>query len=106
MVTFDDFAKLDIRVGKIVEVTTHPNADKLYLLKVDIGEKVVQLVAGIRPYYTAEDLKDKCGIIIINLEPREIRGCMSEGMLLAAQGSSTTSILIPLNAVEPGSKIR
>jgi len=106
MVTFDDFTKMDIRVGKIVEVALHPNADKLYLLKVDIGEKVIQLVAGIRPYYSIDDLKDKYGIVLANLEPREIRGCVSEGMLLAAQGTSTTSILTPLTAVEPGSKIR
>lgn len=106
MITYDDFSKLELRVGKITEVEVHPNADKLYLLKVDIGEKVVQLVAGIRLSYTPEDLKDKFVAILTNLEPRDIRGVVSEGMLLAAQGTLGVRILTIDGVVEPGSKIK
>jgi len=55
MATFEDFSKLELKVGKILEVTVHPNADKLYVVKVDLGEKTTQIVAGIRSYYTPEE---------------------------------------------------
>jgi methionyl-tRNA synthetase len=106
MITYEDFSKLDLKVGKIIEAEVHPNADKLYLLKVDIGEKVIQLVAGIRLSYTPEDLKGKPAAILTNLEPREIRGVVSEGMLLAAQGSQGTRILTIDGEVEVGSRIK
>ncbi|MCM8823471.1 MAG: hypothetical protein NC822_02205 [Candidatus Omnitrophica bacterium] len=106
MVTYDEFTKLDLRVGKILEVNEHPNANKLYVLKVDIGEKLIQLVAGLRPYYTAEELRDKYIVVLVNLEKRIIRGIESEGMLLAAQSGYNVSILIPYREVNPGSIIR
>ena len=106
MISYDDFAKLDLRIGKIVEATVHPNADKLYLLKVDIGEKIIQLVAGIRAFYSPEDLKGKLGVILVNLEPREIRGCVSEGMLLAASSTERISVISPREEVEVGSKVK
>ena len=59
MVAFDDFAKLDLRVAKIVEVADHPNADKLYVVKADIGGKEIQLVAGIKQYYSPQELQGK-----------------------------------------------
>ncbi|MDP2922585.1 MAG: hypothetical protein Q8O30_02535 [Candidatus Omnitrophota bacterium] len=106
MITYEDFSKLELRIGKIIEAEVHPNADKLYQLKVDIGEKIIQLVAGIRQFYSLEELKDKLVVVVTNLEPREIRGVLSEGMLLAAHGSTGISILIPNSPVEPGSKIK
>jgi methionyl-tRNA synthetase len=106
MVTYEDFSKLDLRVGKILEVENHPNADKLYLLKVDIGEKVINLVAGIRLSYTPESLKDKLVAVITNLEPRQIRGIISEGMLLAAEDPQGARILTIDGQVLPGSKIK
>ncbi|MCM8773363.1 MAG: hypothetical protein NC820_01330 [Candidatus Omnitrophica bacterium] len=106
MITYDEFTKLDLRVGKILEVNEHPNANKLYVLKVDIGEKLIQLVAGLRPYYTTEELKDKYIVVLVNLEKRIIRGIESEGMLLAAQSGDNVSILIPHREVNPGSIIR
>lgn len=106
MVTYEDFSKLDLRVGKILEVEVHPNADKLYLLKVDIGEKVINLVAGIRLSYAPESLKDKLVVIITNLEPREIRGNISEGMLLAAQDPTGVRILTVDGQVPVGSKVK
>lgn len=106
MISYEDFSKLDLKVGRIIEVDVHPNADKLYLVKVDIGEKVLQLVAGIRLSYGPEDLKGKLAAILTNLEPREIRGVASEGMLLAAQGSQGVRILTIDGEVELGSKIK
>ena len=83
MVIFEDFKKLEIKVGKILEVNDHPNADKLYILKVNTGEERV-IVAGIKNSYSKEELIGKKIIVVCNLEPREIRGVKSQGMLLAA----------------------
>jgi len=104
MIPFEDFKKLEIKVGKILEVEDHPNADKLYLIKVDTGEKR-RLVAGIKNYYKKEELIGKKIIVICNLEQREIRGIKSEGMLLAAQDENTVSLLTVDKNVKEGSKI-
>ena len=82
-VTFDDFKKLDLRVGEIKEVEEVEGADRIYKLKVDIGEER-QLIAGIKQFYSKEDLIGKKIVIIANLEPRVIRGVESHGMLFAA----------------------
>ena len=73
MIKFDDFKKLEIKVGRILDVKDHPNADKLYLINVDTGEKR-RLVAGIKKDYSKEELIGKKIIVICNLEQREIRG--------------------------------
>ena len=106
MVTFDDFSKLDLRVGKVLEVTPHPDAEKLYLLKVDVGEKVIQLVAGIKPFYSVDELAGKSIIVLANLEKKDIRGFTSEGMLLAAQGKDDVSVLTVDKKTDPGSMIK
>lgn len=106
MVNFQDFAQLDIRIGKIVEITDHPAADKLYVLKVDIGEKVIQLVAGIKKYYLPDELQGKSITVITNLEPKKLRGVESQGMLLAAQGDEVVSVLTPDKDVPAGSTVR
>ncbi|MFH1504900.1 MAG: hypothetical protein ABIH08_05920 [Candidatus Omnitrophota bacterium] len=106
MASFDDFSKLDFRIGKILEVSSHPDAEKLYVLKVDIGEKIVQLIAGIKPFYTPEELLNKLVTILVNLEPKNIRGILSEGMLLAAQGKDDVSLMISDKEIAPGSAIR
>ena len=106
MVNFDDFSKLELKTGKILEVSSHPDAEKLYLLKVDIGEKVVQLVAGIKPFYTPEQLENKLVVVLVNLEPKNIRGVSSEGMVLAAQGKDDVSLIVLDKEVDPGSTIR
>ncbi|MCM8831377.1 MAG: hypothetical protein NC918_04225 [Candidatus Omnitrophica bacterium] len=106
MVTYQDFLKLDLRVGKIIEVLPHPNADKLYLLKVDAKDKIIQLVAGIRPYYKEEELKDRLIVVVTNLEPKEIRGYVSEGMLLAASSTDKVCIISPDKEIEVGSKVK
>ena len=82
-VELDDFRKLDLRVGTIVDVKDHPNADKLYVLTVDVGEKR-QLVAALKPTYSKKELAGKQVIVIANLRPAMLRGVESNGMLLAA----------------------
>lgn len=106
VITYADFSKLDLRVGKILEVEPHPNADKLYCLKVDIGEKVISLVAGIRNYYSQEELRNKLIVVLINLEPKTIRGMLSEGMLLAAFCENTLSLIVPEREIPFGSQIK
>jgi methionine--tRNA ligase beta chain len=106
MITFDDFLKLDLKTGVVKEATSHPDADKLLLLKVDIGDKEIQIVAGIKSSYTGDELIGKQIAVLTNLEARKIRGELSEGMLLAAQGTNCLSVLTLDKSVEPGSKIR
>ena len=83
MATIEDFRKLELVVAQIKEVKEHPNADKLYLLQVDTGKDVRQIVAGIRKAYTPEQLVGRRVVMIANLEPAVIRGETSNGMLLA-----------------------
>lgn len=106
MITFDDFKKLELTVAKIVEVKDHPNADKLYVLIIEIDNSKKQLVAGIKNHYKPEELIDKQIIVINNLEPAVIRGEKSEGMLLAAQDDEKIVILMPEKYVKTGSIIR
>ncbi len=80
----DIFEKLNLKVAKVLEVKDHPNADKLYVLIIDLGEKR-QLVAGMKPYYSKEQMLGKNIVVISNLEHAEIRGQKSQGMLLAAE---------------------
>lgn len=107
-IPYSDFAKLDLKVGKILEVEDHPNADKLYILKVDLNEeKPRQIIAGLKPYYKKSELKNKKAIFVANLEKRNIRGIESNGMILAADNSEGKVIfLTPESDIEQGSKIR
>jgi methionyl-tRNA synthetase len=81
---FDDFAKIDLRVATIVEAEAHPNADKLLKLKIDLGSEQRQICAGIRAYYDPAALVGRQIVVVANLEPRKMRGEISQGMLLAA----------------------
>ena len=108
MISFKDFQKLDFRVATIKEVKDHPNADKLLILNIDLGpggER--QLVAGIKGVYEIEELIGKQIVIVTNLEPANIRGVESKGMLLAAEGEMGKPILIiPEKQTVPNAKIR
>jgi len=106
MISFEDFKRLDIRIAKILEVSDHPNADKLYVLRVDWGDGEKTLVAGIKSSYKKEDLVDKQIVVLVNLEPANIRGVRSEGMLLACQDEKGISLISPDRKVELGSQIR
>ncbi|MBI2667571.1 hypothetical protein HYX17_02250 [Candidatus Woesearchaeota archaeon] len=103
-IKFSDWGKIDLRVGTILEVKDHPNADKLYVLKVDIGEEI-QLVAGIKKSYSKEELIGKQIIMIANLEYFKIRGVESQGMLLAV-GEEEISLLTVNKKVKNGERVR
>jgi len=106
MVTINDFKNFEIKIATIKEVDDHPNADKLYVLKVDLGDMQKQLVAGIKTSYTKENLIGKQIAMIDNLEPAVIRGVESQGMLLAAQDEQGISILTLERYVKEGSKVK
>src|SRR3989338_8009381 len=94
-IPFQDFEKFDLRVGKILEVNDHPNANKLYVFKVDLAEqKPRQIIAGLKPYYKKEELLNKKAIFIANLEPATIRGIESNGMILAADNEKGKVIFL------------
>ena len=105
-ITYDDFKKLDIRIGLVENVEKVPKADKLLKLTVDIGTEKRTLVAGLAEYYKAEDLIGKKIVVLVNLQPRKLRGVLSQGMLLAAEDGKVVSFLTPEKDVTPGSKIR
>lgn len=84
IISFDDFAKLDLRVGKIIKVEEIKGADKLWKLKVDLGFEKRTICAGLKQYYSEEELLNKKIIVVVNLAPRKMCGIESQGMLLAA----------------------
>lgn len=108
-ITFDDFMKLDLRVAKVLEVSEHPNADKLYVLQIDLGGEKRQLLAGLREYCSPEQLLGRNIVVVANLEPRKMRGLESQGMLLAASDESGDArqvvILTTDREVAPGSSV-
>ncbi len=106
IVKINDWEKLDVRIGKVLEVKDHPNADKLYVLKVSFGDHERQIVSGIREAYTKDKLKNKKFAFIVNLEPINLRGEKSEGMILAAVEDKKISLLKPDKTIKEGSKIQ
>jgi methionyl-tRNA synthetase len=106
-VTFDDFTKLDIRLGKIIEAEKVPKADKLLKLTVDTGIDKRTIVSGIASYYTAEEVVGKTVSVLLNLEPRKIRGVESQGMILMAENEAgELSFVSPEKEFGPGGDIR
>ena len=106
MVTLEDFKKLELIVAQIKEVKEHPNADRLYVLKVDTGKEVKQLVAGIRKAYSKEELIGRRIVMINNLEPALIRGEESQGMILAASDENNLSVLGVQKDIALGSMVK
>ena len=108
MITIEDFTQVDLRVAEVKSVEPHPNADKLLVLKIDVGDGIEgrQVVAGIKNHYKPEELVGKKIIIVNNLAPAVLRGVESQGMLLAAQDDGKIVILTTEKDVKPGAKIR
>ena len=106
MATIEDFKKIELIVAQIKEVKEHPNADRLYVLQVDTGKDVRQIVAGIRKAYTPEQLVGRRVVLVANLEPAVIRGETSNGMLLAASDETTMALLTPEKDVALGSTVK
>jgi methionyl-tRNA synthetase len=107
-IPISDFAKLELKTGKILEVSDHPNADKLYVLKVDLGEeKPKTIVAGLKAHYKKEELKGKQAVFAANLEPAMLRGIKSDGMILAAVSNDKSKVILikPEKEIAPGTKI-
>lgn len=105
MVSYAEFQKMELRVATILEAGPHPNADKLLLLKVKVGEKEKQIVAGIRKFRESDALIGKQIIIVDNLEPAVLRGERSEGMLLAVLADGEFALLQPDAKVPDGSRV-
>ena len=105
MVKYEDFEKLDLRVAEIIDAKPHPNADKLFVLDIDVGGEKRQIVAGIRSAYKAEELKGKKIIVVANLEPAKLRGVESQGMLLAAGKDNELVLLTIDKSVPSGSQV-
>jgi tRNA-binding protein len=106
-IQYDDFVKVQLRVGRVVEAHNHPNADKLIVLKVDLGDEQRQLCAGLRGHYEAQALVGRNIIVVTNLAPRMMRGVESNGMLLAATSpdGSRVIVLTTESDVEPGAGV-
>jgi methionyl-tRNA synthetase len=107
-IPYNDFLKLDIRTGKIIDATAVPDTDRLIQITVDIGEDDSRtIVAGLRQYYQPEEMVGKTIVVLANLEPRKMRGILSNGMLLAAStpGFESVKLLTVDEDIPPGSKI-
>ena len=106
MVNYEEFRKIELKIAKIKEVQDHPNADRLYVVKVDLGDKEKQLVAGIRNSYAKEALVGKYVVVVDNLEPTVLRGVESQGMLLASQDEKGIAVISPDREVALGSIVK
>ena len=106
MATYDDFKKIEFKVGKIKDVAEHPNADRLYVVTVDLGDKTKQVVAGIRNTYKKEDLIGRQVVVVDNLDPSVIRGVESQGMILAASDENGSSIVTLARDTKLGSIVK
>jgi len=106
MATLEDFQKIDIRVGKVIEVKDAETRKPMYALKVDFGELgIKQAIAGIKPFYTKEEILNKKFVFIFNLEPKKIANIMSECMILAATKDDKVVVLQLEKDIEVGSRI-
>jgi methionine--tRNA ligase beta chain len=106
MISYEEFRKAELKIATIKDVQPHPNADKLYLVSVDVGGVTKQIVAGIRLCYTPEALKGRQVVLVDNLEPAMIRGIESQGMLLAASDEKGISVVSPDRVVLEGSIVK
>jgi len=105
--SLEEFQRLKLRIGVVVSAELHPNADRLLVLKVDIGESAPrQLVAGIKGSYEPTALVGKQVVVIANLQPAVLRGVESQGMVLAATDGSSVVLLSPERAVAAGSPVK
>src|SRR5271170_2762997 len=107
-ITYDDFAKLDLRVATVLECKPHPNADKLLVLQIDLGDERRQICAGLRQHIAdPQSMVGKQIVVVANLAPRTMRGEISQGMLLAATDPATGKVIVvsPSESVAAGAKV-
>ncbi|MGE5609464.1 MAG: methionine--tRNA ligase subunit beta [Bacillota bacterium] len=107
-ISYDDFAKLELRIATVLECKLHPNADKLLVLQIDLGTEKRQICAGLRAHYQPEQLVGKQIVVVANLDSRHMRGEISQGMLLATTDSANGRVVIvsPTDTVAPGSIVK
>lgn len=106
-ITIDEFARVDLRIGTIRTAEPHPNADRLLVLSVDLGEPTPrQLVAGIRAAYDLRTLPGQQVVVVANLKPAMLRGVESQGMLLAASDPDGLAVVAPYRRFSPGTKVK
>ncbi len=104
-ISFEEFAKIDIRTGKVIEAILVPGSKKLIKLQVNVGGEVKQCIAGLGETYSPQNLQSKAVVVVMNLQPRKIFGLESEVMLLAAAENRQISLLTPDKELSPGSTI-
>jgi len=105
-ITIDEFAKIDLRVARIIKAEAVTGADKLVRLELDLGGETRQVFAGIKAAYRPEELEGRLTVMVANLAPRKMRFGLSEGMVLAAAGGSGIYLLTPDNGAEPGMRVK
>ena len=107
MIEFADFQKVEMKTAKVLAVDVHPNADKLYVIRLDLGAGETRtVVAGIRPFYAPEALLGKTVICVANLAPRPLRGVESQGMILAVHDGDRVKVLtVDTGDAAPGIKV-
>ena len=104
---FDDFMKVELKVGKIINVENHPDADKLYVVHLDDGGDGRIICAGIKEYYSIEEMIGMNVVFVANLKPRPLRGVTSEGMMLAADdGNGSVKLITTDGEITTGSIVR
>jgi len=106
MITIDDFRKLELRIAQIKEVNDHPNADKLLILTLDLGDRQKQVVAGIKNFYAKEELIGKQVVLVDNLDPVILRGIESQGMILAGSDENILGLISPDKSLKLGSIVK
>jgi methionyl-tRNA synthetase len=107
MITIEQFRSLELQVGTVRAAEPHPNADRLLVLRVDLGSEERQLVAGIRAHYEPATLVGRQVVVVANLEPATLRGVQSQGMVLAATDAGTGRVVLlrPDETVAPGAVV-
>ncbi|MSR78129.1 MAG: hypothetical protein EXS63_07920 [Candidatus Omnitrophica bacterium] len=106
MPSIEEFSKFELKVAEILDVQPHPNADRLYVLQIKVGEARKQIVAGVKKYYSVDELKGKKIVIVDNLDPAVIRGVESQGMMLAASDGTDLTIVTPERSIPDGSRVK
>ena len=106
-ITIDDFAKVELKIGEVIECEKVPKADKLLVSKIKIGDEVRQIVSGIAAYYTPEEFVGKKVVVVTNLKPVKLRGILSEGMVLCASDDNGNLVAVgPLGEMVSGATVR
>lgn len=107
-VSIQEFKKMDLRVGEITNVAPIEGTNNLLKIQINLGDRTVQSVAGLRSHYAAGELEEKQVVVITNLQSAEIQGVVSEVMMLAAvtEGEERVSLISPLEKMPLGTKVR